>query len=358
MSILKRIKLTALRAGEGLGLSRVLLESEWRRQRLLILCYHGISIDDEHEWDSSLFMPASLLRARFEALRANRCAVLPFRDALQRLHEGRLPPRAVTITFDDGTHDFQTRAMPVIREFGYPVTLYFATYYSYFNRPIYDLAVSYVLWKARGRTLSAPEVLENPIVLDPAGHALAVKAFRAHAHLNDLSAEEKDDLLERVAATCAVDLADIRRKRILHLLTPEEAATVAREGVDIELHTHRHRVYDERSRFDQGIDDNRRHLASITTGIREHFCYPGGVLLPEFLPWLEQKGIRSATTCQPGLVSRASEPLMLPRLADTSTLTPTEFSAWVSGLASFLPQRRHVSPEWMLVRTGQVATRA
>jgi peptidoglycan/xylan/chitin deacetylase (PgdA/CDA1 family) len=352
------MKLAALRVGQGLGLSRLLLESEWRRQRLLILCYHGISIDDEHEWDSSLFMPAALLRERFETLRANRCAVLPFSDALQRLRDERLPPRAVAITFDDGTYDFLTRAMPLIREFGYPVTLYFATSYSYFNRPVYDLAVSYVLWKARGREVSLPEVLAQPVVLDAAGHARAVDAFRAHARLSGLTVEQKDDLLERVATACAVDLAAIRRKRVLHLMTPEEAAEVAREGVDIQLHTHVHRVYDERGRFDKGIDENRHHLASITPGMREHFCYPGGVHLPEFLPWLEQKGIRSATTCQPGLASRTSSPLVLPRLVDTTTLTATEFSAWISGLASFLPQRRHVNPEWMLVRTPRASSGA
>jgi hypothetical protein len=40
---------------------------------------------------------------------------------------------------------------------------------------------------------------------------------------------------------------------------------------------------------------------------------------------------------------------------DTTTLTPVEFSAWLSGMASFLPQRYHASPEWMLVRAPRVA---
>jgi peptidoglycan/xylan/chitin deacetylase (PgdA/CDA1 family) len=357
MTILKRVKLAALHLGEGLGVSRLLLESNWRRQRLLILCYHGISLADEHEWDSSLFMPEALVRQRFEALRSHRSAVLPLGEALERLREGCLPPRAVTITFDDGTYDFVARAMPLVREFGYPVTLYVATFYSAFNRPIYDLAVSYVLWKARGRMLDFPEVLPRPVLLDAAGRADATGAFRAHAHVRDLSAEQKDDVLDRVAGACAVDLAAIRRARILHVMTPEEIGAVAREGVDVQLHTHRHRVYDDRRRFDEGLDDNRQHLAPVVAGVREHFCYPGGVHLPEFLPWLEQKGIRSATTCEPGLASRRTNSLLLPRLIDTSTLTPMEFSAWVSGLASFLPRRRHERPDWMLVRSLAGGTR-
>jgi peptidoglycan/xylan/chitin deacetylase (PgdA/CDA1 family) len=350
--VLKRIKLLALSAGARLGLSRVVFESEWRRQRLLILCYHGISIEDEHEWDPALFMPAGQLRERFAHLRAARCNVLPFDEAFRKLSTGDLPPRAVTVTFDDGTYDFLLRAMPILREYGIPATLYFATYYSYFNRPIYDLAVSYVLWKARGREIRLPELqaLQPSIVLDDAGRAVATRALRHHAHAGNLTAEQKDELLARVAAAVDVDLDHIRGKRILHLMTPDEAASVAREGVDIQLHTHRHRVYDERSRFDGGVDDNRRGLASIRPGIPDHFCYPGGVYLPEFPRWLEAKGVRSATTCDSGLATRSDSPWLLPRVIDTTGLTLAEFSGWVTGLASFLPRRPHTLPDWMLVR--------
>jgi peptidoglycan/xylan/chitin deacetylase (PgdA/CDA1 family) len=357
---LKHVKLAGFKASERLGLSRLLLDSEWRRQRLLILCYHGISIEDEHEWDPTLYMRAERLRERMAHLRETGCAVLPLADALDRLRERRLPPRAVTVTFDDGGYDFSLRALPILREFDIPVTLYFSTYYSYFNRPIFDLAIDYVLWKARGRVLTFRSVLNRPWPLDAHGRHTATAAFRAYAHTHDLTPEEKDDLLRAVAAACSVDYDDICRKRILHVMTPDEAAAAARAGVDIQLHTHRHRVYADQWRFQEGIDENRRHLEPIAPGRRDHFCYPGGMHRPEFLPWLASSGVRSATTCQAGLASRGSAPLLLPRLLDTETLTPTEFSAWISGVASFLPQRPYTAPEWMLVRSQRagVAGRA
>jgi peptidoglycan/xylan/chitin deacetylase (PgdA/CDA1 family) len=348
---LKHVKLAGFRASERLGFSRLLLDSEWRRQRLLILCYHGISIEDEHEWDPTLYMRAERLRERFAHLRETRCAVLPLEEALDRLRDGRLPPRAVTVTFDDGCYDFSLRALPVIREFDIPVTLYFSTYYSYFNRPIFDLAIDYVLWKARSRTLTIPSVLGRTTTLDADGRRRATKRFRAHAHERDLTPEDKDDLLRRVATTMGVDYDAICRQRILHVMTPDEASAAARAGVDIQLHTHRHRVYVEQWRFQEGIDENRRHLEPIAPGRRDHFCYPGGMHRPEFLPWLALSGVRSATTCQAGMASRRTAPLLLPRLLDTDTLTTTEFSAWISGLASFLPQRAYTAPEWMLVRS-------
>jgi peptidoglycan/xylan/chitin deacetylase (PgdA/CDA1 family) len=350
---LKHVKLAAFKASERLGLSQLLLESEWRRQRLLILCYHGVSIEDEHEWNPALYMRVERLRERFIHLRTRRCAVLPLAEAFDALRIGRLPARAVTVTFDDGCYDFALRALPVIRDYKVPVTLYFSTYYSYFNRPIFDLAVDYVLWKARGRQLTLPGVVDRPLRLDEAGRQAATQMLRAHAHDEDLSPEEKDEVLRGVAAACDVDDAEIRRKRILHVMTPDEAAAAARQGVDLQLHTHRHRVYADQWRFQEGLEENRRHLEPIVPGLREHFCYPGGMHRPEFLPWLESSGVRSATTCQAGLATRATAPLLLPRLLDTDTLTLTEFSAWVSGIASFLPQRAYSAPEWMLVRAAR-----
>jgi len=349
--VLKRLKLIVLASGQRLGLSRRLLDSRWRQRRLLILCYHGISLVDEHEWDPALFMPATVLRDRFECLRTLDCHLLGLAEALERLRAGTLPPRAVSVTFDDGTYDFLTRAMPLIREYDIPVTLFFATHHSLSNKPIYDLAVDYVLWRAQGQVVRLPEVFTEPVQLDSIGaRRAATQALRRHAHARNLTTDEKDDLLARLAAACAVDMGAIRRQRLLHLMTPAEVTTVSREGIDVQLHTHRHRVYDDKARFRAAVEDNRQALAAMREGRADHFCYPGGMYLPEFVPWLDELGVRSGATCDAGLASQAHSPWLLPRLIDTATLSAVEFRAWVSGLASWLPKRPHAPPDWMLVR--------
>lgn len=72
--------------------------------------------------------------------------MLPLSEAVDRLQSRSLPPRAVTITFDDGFQDFYSVAYPIIESFGFPVTLYLSTYYVEYNRPVFDVMCSYLLW--------------------------------------------------------------------------------------------------------------------------------------------------------------------------------------------------------------------
>jgi hypothetical protein len=110
--------------------------------------------------------------------------------------------------------------------------------------------------------------------------------------------------------------------------------------VDIQLHTHRHRTPNDRALFLRELVDNRARIDPIRDGSARHFCYPSGVYRPEFLPWLEEAGVVSATTCDPGLASRKSEPLLLPRLVDSSFLSPLDVEGWLTGMSAFFMPRK------------------
>src|SRR5213593_2633287 len=122
--MLKRLKQATLQSLKTSGISAAVHNSRWRRQRLLILAYHGISLTDEHLWSGSQFMPADVFRNRLTQLKRSNCAVLPLGEAIARLYANDLPDRAVVLTFDDGTSDFLGKAFPLLREFDFPATLY------------------------------------------------------------------------------------------------------------------------------------------------------------------------------------------------------------------------------------------
>lgn len=327
------------------GLFELTASSGWRRQRLLILCYHGISLDDEHEWNGSLYLAPERLRERFELLRQGGYSVLSLEDGLHGLRHGTLPRRAVVLTFDDGTHDFFARAVPLLRDFGYPATVYVPTYYTRFQRPVFDPMVSYLGWKGRATRQCASAGLTTgggPLAVGtPAERAATVARLHATALEQRLDAVAKDDLARRFAERLGVDYDALLARRILHLMTPDELGALPRDLVDVQLHTHRHRAPLDETLFVREIVDNRRELTDIlgSPGSLSHFCYPSGEYEPEFLSWLRTTGVTSATTCDPGLAHRVHDPLLLPRFIDTMGQSPLSFEAWASGFAELLPRR-------------------
>jgi hypothetical protein len=128
------VKRRVLGASSRLGILRGIRDSAWRQRRLLILCYHSISIDDEHEWSGTYSMAPAVLESRLRMLRDGRYNVLPLDEACAGLYEGTLPPRSVALTFDDGMFDFHARAWPLLQRFGFPATVYLTTYYSDYGK--------------------------------------------------------------------------------------------------------------------------------------------------------------------------------------------------------------------------------
>src|SRR5882762_11838853 len=100
--MLKKFKQATLVSLKTAGVARAVQNSRWRRERLLILAYHGVALTDEHLFNGSQFISADLFRDRLELLRKSKCAVLPLGDRVERLYADDLPDRGVAITFDDG----------------------------------------------------------------------------------------------------------------------------------------------------------------------------------------------------------------------------------------------------------------
>ena len=344
MGKLRTLKLAALRTVERLGAFGLTAQTRWRTQRLLLLCYHGISLEDEHEC-SDEHISAEHLRRRFEILRDERCTVLPLGEAVERLYRGTLPPRSVALTFDDGLYDFKARAYPLLQQFDYPATLYVASYYCLFPRPVFDVAAAYLLWKGRGRSLDTGELTaDGRTVRIPEDHAERTALFlgiRAHLNGRGLNGAEKDALLRQLCERLGFNWSDFLASRIYQLMTPSELRSLDPRLVDLQLHTHRHRTPRDEQLFTRELDDNIAELIAVgrTRDQLRHFCYPSGDADAMFFPWLTARGVVTATTCDPQLATSRSHPLNLPRVIDTMSMTDTEFRSWLSGVSAFVPQR-------------------
>lgn len=349
--MLSRAKRLLLELAHPTGINGLVGRSGWRDRQLLILCYHSVALHDEAEWDDALYCTSEFLRRRFELLRESGTNVLPLGDALRRLQQGTLPPRSVVLTFDDGSADFPHLVVPLLQEFGYPATVYPSTYYCDRSQPIWNVALQYLLWRGRDRaSVDLSAILPGDGAADlgtSAGRQAVMQRLRSVA--SPLETDGKHEIVGRVATAVGVDFDEFVRSRMFQLMTSDEMAALPADLVSVQLHTHRHRTPVDRELFDREIEQNRAFIAARRGVVPTHFCYPSGEYRLQFVDWLRQLGIESATTCTPALVRADTNPLLAPRFVDTMGTSESVFRAWLSGAASLAPRRRSTGvPEHQL----------
>jgi hypothetical protein len=209
-----------------------------------------------------------------------------------------------------------------------------------------------MLWKSIGKTFDATGLLPEGGAVTIKNDTERLKLYRRiYRHIRSTcpSAEEKDELLHELAVRLRFDEEDFRSSRLLQYMNGNEVAAVAKGGLDIQLHTHRHRTPRDRELFLRELRDNSDAIQELTGSkiAPKHFCYPSGDVDSRFYPWLAEFGILSATTCIVGTAKRNDHPFELPRVLDMPTMTDLEFEGWLSGFSAMFPRRRWKQPELM-----------
>jgi peptidoglycan/xylan/chitin deacetylase (PgdA/CDA1 family) len=231
----------------------------------------------------------------------------------------------------------------LLEEFGFPATVYLTSYYCQLQRPVFNTVLRYIFWKSRDRSIETAGLTASGECFALATLTDREAAFTAilrHCTERRLSGRDKDGIVADAAMRLGFDYDDLLRRRLLFLMSPEEVAGLPRDLVDVQLHTHRHRVPLEGDAFEREIIENRQIIRQLTGApAATHFCYPSGVTHSSFPGWLRRLGVTSATTCVPGIASAASDQLLLPRLIDTVNTSPLEFESWLTGASAFLPRR-------------------
>lgn len=328
-------KIAILRSCKYLGvfcLSRLLV-----RRKLLILCYHGFELTDEAKFRPRLFMPPDVFANRLEAIRRRRHPVLPLDEALKHLKAGTLPANTVCLTIDDGFYSVEPCAAPSLKRNGFPATLYVTSYYVQKGTPIFRLVVQYMFWKTAEEQLDVSSQPWGPKM--PVDLSNVDKKERALWHIieygeNQCNEPERQTISATLGRYLHVDYAAIRAARSLTLLSPEQIANLKQFEIDIQLHTHRHRLpIDDETGVRTEITENSRYLEHIVGGTLQHFCYPSGIWDRCQWQWLEDVGIQSATTCDPCFNASDTPALGLYRVVDGTDITQIEFEAELSGLS-------------------------
>ena len=308
------------------------LSSRLCRHSLQILCYHGLSFEDEHIFNPGTFMTRETFARRLSYLRDNDFNVLELGKAIERLRTNTLEPKSVVITIDDGFYSFYRLGVPLLKEYGYPSTLYITSYYVRHSNPIFRLALQYMFWKSQYHDADILRLLPdltNSCQLKVLDGKHNLWEYIEYAE-NNLDEKERNDLLEEIAGKLGVDCKGIREQRLFSLVKTDEIQSMQSDGVDIQLHTHRHRLPEDPSGIEYEISKNREVLVPVVTSPLVHFCYPSGIWSMKYWPSLANLNIKTATTCDPGLNKLDSNLMALSRFVDSENCTDIVFDAQLS----------------------------
>jgi peptidoglycan/xylan/chitin deacetylase (PgdA/CDA1 family) len=300
--------------------------------RTNVLCFHGFSLGDEHRFRPMLFMRGQVFARRLEKIRRLGLAAITLDRFLEKRADGGLSIDDVVLTIDDGFYSVLKVAAPILREFRMPATLYVTSYYVEHQEPIPHLVIQYAFWKT-AKTSMAGDGLhpDAPVALPTKGSDGAAACDRLCELAHSSSLADRVALAQAVCSRLGVDYAEIRDSRRLTLMTREELAELADYGIDVQLHTHRHRSPSDEAELTEEIARNRGALAPVARNGLRHLCYPSGVWSREQWSMLAKLGVVTAVTCEPGLNGAETPAFGLRRCLDSDDLPELEFEAELTG---------------------------
>jgi len=315
-----------LRATGAFALGRLLT-----RRAVMIVGWHGVSLEREHDRFASLFISPASMRRRLAFLKKHYTVI--DLDELARQHlSGRFEPRQVVLTFDDGFHNFAAAAVPLLREFGMTATNYLVSEYLDTRLPNYRMMVRDLVRLAPRR--EAPVSLpRGASVVAGSGIGPLESAALQEFDAVERSAAARAEYVAAMARCLGVDTAGLLDGRVWHSMTPEVVRDLAHEGFAMQLHTHSHfNVVDHADLADEQVRVCRVAVERTTGLPAPHFCYPSGRWTKSVWPTLEREGIRTATTTRMGPNFPETPLLALRRLMNGEDRSQLEFEFELSNL--------------------------
>jgi peptidoglycan/xylan/chitin deacetylase (PgdA/CDA1 family) len=296
-----------------------------QRVRGIVLRYHALT-DDAGEVRYAapdICLPVAVFRLQMGFVK-RAYSVVGMDELVNALERGgKLPPRTLTITFDDGYADNHRLALPVLRGLGLPATIYVATGSVSDASPFWVAAVRALVLSTAGPVLEVPGM--KPIVLGPGVERGAAAKALTRA-LVPLRAAERAEVLAGAAAAAGIDLHGLLAGT---MVTWDQIRELHAAGWTIGAHTvtHSNVALAAPEDAERDILGSRDALAAAIGRPIHHFCYPntGGqhrYFSPDVAALLQRHGFRSATTSHPGALRPDADRFQLPRLGVTPRLGP------------------------------------
>lgn len=247
---------------------------------------------------------------QFRAL-AGAFKVLRLHEAAEMLREGRLPAGAACITFDDGYRDNHDLALPLLREFRLPATVFVTTGFLNGGCMFNDTVVETVRRLPPGAIDLSEVGLGTRMITDIASRrALVTDLTRAVKYLDPQHRQDFcAELCRKAGAKLPNDL----------MMDDHQVRAMAHAGIDIGGHTVHHpilaRISPDEARRE--IESNRDDLRTLTGVTPRSFAYPNGKPTLDYSAaharMVADAGYETAVSTAVGVASNHAHPYQLPR---------------------------------------------
>ncbi|HET7889597.1 MAG TPA: polysaccharide deacetylase family protein [Bradyrhizobium sp.] len=269
--------------------------------------------------NSHLEITPKFLRTVLSHLRSHDVDIVTMDEVHRRLSERDFSRRFAAFTFDDGYRDNRDFALPVMREFDAPFTVYVASDFAQ--------AQGNLWWVALEMVIAAASSLEIPIDgvttrIDTSTLSAKSVAFeRVHNWLRALPG--RDDLDREIGELCSRHGID-RRKICSDLcMSWDELKGFAGEAlVSIGAHsiTHCNIAKQTDEMASEEMTRSRSRIEDVLQRPVLHFAYPYGdrhAAGPREFALAKRCGFKTAVTTRPGMIfpESAEHPTALPRLS-------------------------------------------
>jgi len=232
-------------------------------------------------------------------------------EASERMAAGRLPPRAVVVTFDDGYRDNLSNAAPILKALGIPATVFVASGFSHGENMWNDRLIDAIKFgQPCPIDLSDFDLGVVPCPNPEAGFA------GLRPLLNTLKRLPPETRAVAVSACAAQLKAPPSAPLMMH---PEEIRALQETGVRIGAHTISHpilKVVDDAT-AEQEIKGSKQTLETVTGRPVEVFAYPNGRPEVDYGPrdaaLVADAGFLCAVSTRAALASANDSPYELPR---------------------------------------------
>lgn len=303
---------------------------------LRILTYHRIAEYDMYSPMTNVSTTPDAFAEQMRFLHGH-YSVVGVEEVLQAIHGGtQLRDDAVLITFDDAYRDFKDVALPILKKYGFPATLFVPTAYP--GNP------HLTFWWDR---IKAALMTTAQLQVDAFGtlYPLHTSEERYRCYLQVLAKIERtphEEAMEIVDALCNSLREYTAAKN--EVLSWDELRNLAAEGISIAPHTRTHPIMTKISpeRVREEVRGSRKDVEQHIGNAPPVFAFPSGKTDGTVVDILRQEGFQMAFTTLDGHNDMPpAEPLRLCRTNIFPATTMPIFRLRLLPGVAYLNRLRH-----------------